>query len=78
MSDSEAPSVPGVDPKQQWINRTWLLWRSDAGRPYATRIVPPTEEQLLVGYARTIGGDTPREFERLLLEQPDAPREDRT
>jgi hypothetical protein len=47
----------------------WLVWRSDAGRWYATRTGDLTDAQLQAGYAMTVAADDPAGLRRLLREQ---------
>ena len=47
----------------------WLVWRSDAGRWYATRSGDLTDAQLQAGYAMTVAADDSGELRALLTEQ---------
>jgi hypothetical protein len=47
----------------------WTIWRSDAGRWWATRHHPLTEEERDAGYAMTIDADDPEGLRGRLLEQ---------
>jgi hypothetical protein len=47
----------------------WKVWRSDAGRWYATRAGSLTDEQLLSGYAMTVAADGAESLRGLLGEQ---------
>ena len=47
----------------------WLVWRSDAGRWYATRSGDLTDAQLEAGYAMTVAGDDDAGLEDLLRDQ---------
>ncbi|MGH3240262.1 MAG: hypothetical protein ACRDNL_07765 [Spirillospora sp.] len=47
----------------------WQVWRSDAGRWYATRSGDLTDAQLQAGYAMTVAADDPAGLRRLLLDQ---------
>jgi hypothetical protein len=47
----------------------WLVWRSDAGRWYATRSGDLTDAQLQAGYAMTVAADDPQGLRELLLDQ---------
>lgn len=47
----------------------WMVWRSDAGRWYATRSGTLTDEQLLNGYAMTVAADSPDGLRGVLSEQ---------
>ncbi|GAA2573105.1 hypothetical protein SMC26_27870 [Actinomadura fulvescens] len=47
----------------------WLVWRSDAGRWYATRSGDLTDAQLQAGYAMTVAADDSGELRELLVEQ---------
>lgn len=47
----------------------WLVWRSDAGRWYATRSGDLTDAQLQAGYAMTVAADDSAGLRALLLEQ---------
>ncbi|GLW62480.1 hypothetical protein Arub01_07240 [Actinomadura rubrobrunea] len=47
----------------------WLVWRSDAGRWYATRSGDLTDAQLQAGYAMTVAADDPDGLRRLLRDQ---------
>lgn len=47
----------------------WTIWRSDAGRWWATRHHPLTAEQQEAGYAMTVDADDPEELRRRLLQQ---------
>ncbi|WP_067481461.1 hypothetical protein [Actinomadura hibisca] len=47
----------------------WLVWRSDAGRWYATRSGDLTDAQLQAGYAMTVAADDSAGLRALLLDQ---------
>ncbi|MCU1469023.1 MAG: hypothetical protein JWQ39_172 [Glaciihabitans sp.] len=47
----------------------WLVWRSDAGRWYATRSGDLTDAQLQAGHAMTVASDDSGGLCELLLEQ---------
>ncbi|WUH97036.1 hypothetical protein OHR68_26275 [Spirillospora sp. NBC_00431] len=47
----------------------WQVWRSDAGRWYATRSGDLTDAQLQAGYAMTVAADDSAGLRRLLLDQ---------
>ena len=47
----------------------WLVWRSDAGRWYATRTGDLTDAQLQAGYAMTVAADDPAGLRGLLRDQ---------
>jgi hypothetical protein len=47
----------------------WTVWRSDAGRWYATRAGRLTDEQLRSGYAMTVAADGEESLRDLLGEQ---------
>ncbi|MGI5167922.1 hypothetical protein ACQEU3_26590 [Spirillospora sp. CA-253888] len=47
----------------------WLVWRSDAGRWYATRSGDLTDAQLQAGYAMTVAADDSAGLRDLLLDQ---------
>ncbi|MFC5184717.1 hypothetical protein [Actinomadura harenae] len=47
----------------------WLVWRSDAGRWYATRNGDLTDAQLQAGYAMTVASDDADGLCGLLAEQ---------
>jgi hypothetical protein len=47
----------------------WMVWRSDAGRWYATRAGNLTDQQLLSGYAMTVAADNADSLRGLLSEQ---------
>lgn len=47
----------------------WMVWRSDAGRWYATRAGSLTDQQLLSGYAMTVAADSPGSLRDLLRDQ---------
>jgi hypothetical protein len=47
----------------------WLVWRSDAGRWYATRGGDLTDAQLQAGYAMTVAADDAPALRELLLDQ---------
>lgn len=49
----------------------WLVWRSDAGRWYATRTGDLTDAQLQAGYAMTVAADDATGLRELLREQQD-------
>jgi hypothetical protein len=47
----------------------WLVWRSDAGRWYATRSGDLSDAQLQAGYAMTVAADDHSGLRRLLVDQ---------
>lgn len=47
----------------------WTVWRSDAGRWYATRTGRLTDQQLLSGQAMTVAADNAAGLRGLLGEQ---------
>jgi hypothetical protein len=47
----------------------WLVWRSDAGRWYATRSGDLTDAQLEAGYAMTVAADDHAGLRHLLIDQ---------
>ncbi len=47
----------------------WLVWRSDAGRWYATRSGDLTDAQLQAGYAMTVAADDYAGLRALLVDQ---------
>jgi hypothetical protein len=47
----------------------WLVWRSDAGRWYATRTGDLTDAQLQAGYAMTVAADDSAGLRELLRDQ---------
>ncbi|RAY13514.1 hypothetical protein DPM19_20935 [Actinomadura craniellae] len=47
----------------------WIVWRSDAGRWYATRSGDLTDAQLRAGYAMTVAADDSTGLRALLVEQ---------
>ncbi|MFD0682864.1 hypothetical protein [Actinomadura fibrosa] len=47
----------------------WLVWRSDAGRWYATRSTDLTDAELRAGYAMTVAADDSDGLRELLREQ---------
>lgn len=47
----------------------WQVWRSDAGRWYATRSGDLTDAQLQAGYAMTVAADDASGLRALLREQ---------
>ena len=47
----------------------WLVWRSDAGRWYATRSGDLTDAQLQAGYAMTVAADDYAGLHTLLIDQ---------
>ncbi|MBC6462615.1 hypothetical protein [Actinomadura sp. HBU206391] len=47
----------------------WLVWRSDAGRWYATRNGDLTDAQLQAGYAMTVAADDSAGLRALLVDQ---------
>ncbi|HEY7486967.1 MAG TPA: hypothetical protein VH912_21080 [Streptosporangiaceae bacterium] len=47
----------------------WLVWRSDAGRWYATRTRDLTDAQLQAGYAMTVAADDSAGLRELLRDQ---------
>ncbi|MBO2450517.1 hypothetical protein J4573_25670 [Actinomadura barringtoniae] len=53
----------------------WLVWRSDAGRWYATRSGDLTDAQLQAGYAMTVAADDSTALRELLLDQTRKDRE---
>ncbi|MEU8804664.1 hypothetical protein [Spirillospora sp. NPDC048819] len=55
----------------------WQVWRSDAGRWYATRSGDLSDSQLQAGYARTVAADDSAGLRRLLLDQTREERGDR-
>ena len=77
MTDHETLNALQIEPKtvRSWIDEVWHLWRSDAGAHYATRTGKLTAEQIEAGYAMTLPADSAGELERLLLGQPDAPKD---
>ncbi|HEX6469852.1 MAG TPA: hypothetical protein VF069_12210 [Streptosporangiaceae bacterium] len=52
----------------------WLVWRSDAGRWYATRTGDLTDAQLQAGFAMTVAADDSAGLRVLLREQQDKDR----
>jgi hypothetical protein len=56
----------------------WLVWRSDAGRWYATRSGDLTDAELEAGYAMTVASDDVAGLRELLHDQKrrDDERED--
>jgi hypothetical protein len=52
----------------------WLVWRSDAGRWYATRTGDLTDAQLQAGFAMTVAADDSAGLRVLLREQRDRER----
>lgn len=52
----------------------WLVWRSDAGRWYATRSRDLTDAQLQAGHAMTVAADDREGLRDLLLGQSDRDR----
>ena len=54
----------------------WQVWRSDAGRWYATRSSDLSDAQLQAGYAMTVAADDSAGLRRLLREQADEERGD--
>lgn len=52
----------------------WTIWRSDAGRWWATRHQPLTAAQRDAGYAMTIDADDPEGLREQLLDQRDLGR----
>ncbi|MBE1534605.1 hypothetical protein [Actinomadura algeriensis] len=55
----------------------WQVWRSDAGRWYATRSGDLTDAQLQAGYAMTVAADDSAGLRALLREQTGEGRGDR-
>jgi hypothetical protein len=55
----------------------WQVWRSDAGRWYATRSGDLTDAQLRAGCAMTVAADDPEGLRRLLFDQARGERGDR-
>ncbi|WP_433467859.1 hypothetical protein ACQPZP_12120 [Spirillospora sp. CA-142024] len=55
----------------------WQVWRSDAGRWYATRSGDLSDAQLQAGCAMTVAADDPDGLRRLLLDQARGERGDR-
>jgi hypothetical protein len=53
----------------------WLVWRSDAGRWYATRSGDLTDAQLQAGYAMTVAADDSAALRDVLLDQSRKDRE---
>lgn len=47
----------------------WSIWRSDAGRWWATRRTPPTAAQGDAGCDHTVDADTPADLCGVLAEQ---------
>jgi hypothetical protein len=47
----------------------WLVWRSDAGRWYATRTGDLTDAQLQAGYAMTVAADDSAGLRETLRDQ---------
>jgi hypothetical protein len=47
----------------------WTIWRSDAGRWWATRHHPISSEDREAGLAMTIDADTPEGLRELLIDQ---------
>lgn len=47
----------------------WVVWRSDAGRWYATRTETLTDQQLEAGCAMTVAAEEPDGLRILLVEQ---------
>jgi hypothetical protein len=47
----------------------WLVWRSDAGRWYATRTGDLTDAQFQAGYAMTVSADDATGLRELLRDQ---------
>ncbi|TMQ94251.1 hypothetical protein ETD83_24180 [Actinomadura soli] len=47
----------------------WQVWRSDAGRWYATRSGDLSDAQLQAGYAMTVAADDSAGLRRLLVDQ---------
>ncbi|GAA4088664.1 hypothetical protein [Actinomadura miaoliensis] len=54
----------------------WLVWRSDAGRWYATRSGDLTDAQLQAGYAMTVAADDSAGLRELLRDQARRDAED--
>ncbi|MBA9007368.1 MULTISPECIES: hypothetical protein [Thermomonospora] len=48
----------------------WTVWRSDAGRWYATRTRDLTDAQLQAGYAMTVAADDAEGLRARLARQP--------
>ncbi|RKS71628.1 hypothetical protein BZB76_4432 [Actinomadura pelletieri DSM 43383] len=55
----------------------WQVWRSDAGRYYATRSGDLSDAQLQAGLAMTVAADDSVGLRRLLLDQTRQEREER-
>ncbi|MEO5877759.1 MAG: hypothetical protein ABIS86_12930 [Streptosporangiaceae bacterium] len=55
----------------------WLVWRSDAGRWYATRSGDLTDAQLQAGFAMTLAADDEPGLRELLIDQARKDAEDR-
>lgn len=55
----------------------WQVWRSDAGRWYATRSGDLSDAQLQAGYAMTVAADDSAGLRRLLLDQTRGERGER-
>ncbi|OLT12784.1 hypothetical protein BJF79_21480 [Actinomadura sp. CNU-125] len=55
----------------------WQVWRSDAGRWYATRSGDLSDAQLQAGYAMTVAADDSAGLRALLREQTGEGRGDR-
>ncbi|MGH8966912.1 MAG: hypothetical protein ACRDXB_16495 [Actinomycetes bacterium] len=55
----------------------WQVWRSDAGRWYATRSGDLTDAQLQAGYAMTVAADDSAGLRRLLADQSRGERGER-
>jgi hypothetical protein len=55
--------------------RGWLVWRSDAGRWYATRVGGLSDAQLHAGYAMTVAADDQAGLRGLLTDQVKKDRE---
>lgn len=47
----------------------WIVWRSDAGRWYATRSGDLTDAQLQAGFAMTVAADDAAGLRELLVDQ---------
>lgn len=54
----------------------WLVWRSDAGRWYATRSGDLTDEELHAGRAMTVAADDVGGLRALLADQTGWPEAD--
>ncbi|REE98919.1 hypothetical protein [Thermomonospora umbrina] len=54
----------------------WIVWRSDAGRWYATRSGDLTDAQLQAGHAMTVAADDAPGLRALLADQARRSREE--